>query len=258
MSHGTQFYLALILLCMSPALACESSDGAAAEGEDASIAASDVADAGAEGLEEDAHSAPIEGLGHTFTHKMMKATDENTFSSLAYECPECSVAQQEAIVAPEGWSKGPVQIVLPMTELRSRPSFAGVADAMDFVPEMPGEEYLLIAKVLDGELIEVGAGGVIVRTQVMRDTVLRFPAQSRIHELTSPEGDVFVLFAHEIDAEHQSSLDFQSSDALDTLVPPADWTYTSRLLDEELTLDTPDIATVLAIRTEQTSSWQKR
>ena len=33
--------------------------------------------------------------------------------------------------------------------------------------------------------------------------------------------------------------------------------YSTRVLDEELALDTPEVVTVLAIRTDVTSSWQE-
>ena len=39
---------------------------------------------------------------------------------------------------------------------------------------------------------------------------------------------------------------------------PDGWTYSSRILEEELHLDTPEVATVLAIRSATTSTWEMR
>ena len=50
----------------------------------------------------------------------------------------------------------------------------------------------------------------------------------------------------------------RSEDALADFSGPTNWNYSTRLLDEELVLDTPETATVLAIRAEGTSSWQRR
>ncbi|MDG2307660.1 MAG: hypothetical protein P8R42_23990 [Candidatus Binatia bacterium] len=96
---------------------------------------------------------PLAGMQSNFTHKMMRATGENPFAQLGYECRECSWEQVEAIVPPAGWTKGPAQVVIPTGEIRSRPSFEGVPDSMDFVPEIPGNEYLLIVKNVDGRII---------------------------------------------------------------------------------------------------------
>ena len=92
----------------------------------------------------------------------------------------------------------------------------------------------------------------------MRDTVLRFAAGSRVHELTDVDKNTFVLFAYGVDPVKLDTPDFQTADALGNFSGPEGWTYSNRVLDEELVLDTESIATVLAIRTEITSTWQKR
>ena len=193
-----------------------------------------------------------------YTHKMMRSTGENRFSALAYECTICSFDQFAAIDPPEGWSKGPTQLILVSAELRSTPTLDGFPDAVDFVPEIPGDEYKLIARNLDADLVEIGQNGVIAVAQVMRDTVLHFPAGSRVHELTDLEDNTFVLFAYGVDPQDLASPDFQDANALDGFAGPEGWTYATRILDEDLDLDTPDVATVLAIRKELTSTWQKR
>jgi hypothetical protein len=143
-------------------------------------------------------------------------------------------------------------------ELRSRPSFDGVPDAMDFLPEVPGEEYELIAKNLDATLIERGADRIVVVAQVMRDTLFRFAAGLRVHELTDPDGNVFVLFAYGVDPVDTVIPDVQDPDFMGDFTAPEGWTYGSRILEEEMLLDTPEIAQVLAIRGTQDSTWEMR
>lgn len=199
-----------------------------------------------------------EDIGSAFTLKMHKGTDENPFAQLAYECNKCSFEQFAAIEPPPEWSKGPTQVILPLGELRSTPSFDGVPSSMDFVPEIPGNEFELIAKVLDGSIVEFGDNGIMALVNVMRDTRFRFPAGSRVHEVTDPEGAIFVLFAYEVESEDFDSPDFEAADALAHYPVPEGWTYSTRIVDEELVMDSNDVATVLSIPRSPSSVWQQR
>lgn len=211
-----------------------------------------------------ADSDQVEEPVQAFTHKMMKSTGENPFASLAYECRECTFEQWDSIVPPEGWSKGPAQIAVFSAKdsgLRSTPTVEGHPDTVDFLDDMPGNEYKIIARPLDGEFVENVANDVVVKVQVMRDTLLVFTPGMRVHELTSPEGDIFVLFAHHVNPENLEEIDFQDADALDYLTAPTGWTYSTRVLDEELALDSNNsdgVVTVLAIRGAVNSTWEKR
>ncbi|MBT6178010.1 MAG: hypothetical protein HOI23_12245 [Deltaproteobacteria bacterium] len=209
-------------------------------------------------------SGQAEETVKAFTHKMMKSTGENPFAALAYECQECTFEQWESIVPPDGWTKGPAQIAVFSAEdsgMRSTPSVEGHPDTVDFLDDMPGNEYKIIARPLDGEFVESGANGIVAKVQVKRDTLLVFTPGMRVHELTSPEGDIFVLFAHHVDPENIQAIDFQEADALDYFTAPTGWTYSTRILDEELALDADNydgVVTVLAIRGDVNSTWEKR
>ena len=202
--------------------------------------------------------APPEPADGTFTHKMIKKTDDNNFSQLAYECPSCTFEQLKSIDPPPGWSRGPTQVLLAQAgELRSTP--CGVPSSVDFLAEMPGNEYQLIAKPLGGELLEVSSQGIMVINQVQRDTLLRFSAGNRVHELTSPEGDIYVLFAYGVDSMDEPVPDFNRTDILDGYPTPTGWTYSSRVLERGLVLDSAGVVSVLAIRGDAPSStWEKR
>lgn len=201
---------------------------------------------------------PAAGTASTFTLKMLRPTGENPFAQLAYECDECSFEQFHAIEVPDGWTKAPSQVILPIGELGSTPSFEGVPGTVDFVAEIPGNEFRLIAKALDGQIVEAGPNGLVAVVQVQRDTRLRFPAGSRVHELADPEGNVFVLFAYQVDSA-DFAIDFQDADALEGDPTPEGWTSSTRILDDDLILDPPNgVATVMAIRAEVESTWELR
>ena len=195
---------------------------------------------------------------------MIKKTGENPFASLAYECPQCTFEQWTSIDPPEGWSKGPAQVALfseGHSALRSYPAVEDHPDTVDFLDDVPGDEYRLIAINHTGRLIENGPDGIVAEVQVQRDTLLVWTAGMRVHELTDPEGAVFVLFAHHVDTGDVHDVDFQSEDALSYFTEPTGWTYSTRTLDEELALDSnthDGTVTVLAIRGAVNSTWEKR
>lgn len=210
------------------------------------------------GDDSETDSDPSAGTASSFTLKMLRNTGENPFAQLAYECDVCSFAQHAAIEPPPGWTKAPAQVILPIGELRSTPSIDGVPSSLDFIAEIPGDEFKLIASTLDGRILEAGENGIMAVVQVMRDTRFRFPAGTRVHELTDPEGNVFVLFAYEVESEDFTSPDFQDADALLGHPGPAGWTYSTRILDEDLMMDPGGVATVLALRGETDSTWEQR
>ncbi len=193
-----------------------------------------------------------------FTLKMNQSTGETQFTQLAYQCDACSFAQFEAIVPPPGWEKSPTQVMIVPGEMRSVPSFEGVPDTMDFVPEIPGEEFRLIAKVLDVTVLELGPNGFMALAEVMRDTIFHYPAGSRIHEFTDPDGNSFVLFVYEVESKDFTNPDFQAADALADYAGPQGWTYSTEILDEELVMEANGVATVLTIRRTPSSVWQRR
>ena len=201
---------------------------------------------------------PPQSTGDAFTLKLLKRTGENFFSSLAYECNDCSFEQFENLRAPRGWSKSPMQIILPTGELESQLSFEGVPSTMDFLPEIPGDEFKLIAKNLESEVIKIGLSGIMLKSKVMRNTVLRYLAGTRIHELTDTEGNSYVLFAYEVESVDFDRSYFENADAMSHYPHPRGWTYSSRIINEDLELISEGVVTVLAIRSKTSSVWEKR
>lgn len=198
------------------------------------------------------------GIESSFTLKLLRNTGENPFAQLAYECDECSFAQHAAVEPQPGWTKSPAQVILPIGELHSTPSTDGLPSSVDLIPEIPGDDFRVIAKTTDGRIVEAGANGIVAVVQVVRDTSFLFPAETRVHELTDPEGNVFVLFAYEVESADFTSPVFQDADALAGHPRPAGWTYSTRILGEDLRMNPGGVATVLAIRAEVDSTWELR
>ena len=207
-----------------------------------------------------ANSQPTthQSTGEAFTFKLVKRTGENFFSSLAYECNDCSFEQFKNLRAPRGWSKSPMQIILPAGKLEGKLSFEGIPSSMDFLPQIPGDEFKLIAKNLESEVISIGFRGIMIKSKVMRNTVLRYPAGTRIHELTDPEGEIYVLFAYEVESVDFDRSYFENTDAMSHYPRPKGWTYSSRVLSEDLELNSEGVVNVLAIRSKISSVWEKR
>ena len=85
---------------------------------------------------------------------------------------------------------------------------------MDFLHEIPGDEFKLIAKNLESEIIKIGLSGIMLKSKVMRNTVLRYLAGTRIHELTDTEGNSYVLFAYEVESVDFDRSYFENADAM--------------------------------------------
>ena len=183
---------------------------------------------------------------------------ENLFSNLAYECNECTFEQFESLKPPRGWSKSPKQIIIPEGKLENHLTLEGVPSNLNFISEIPGDEFKLIAKSIEGKIVKLGFNGIMVKTKVMRQTILNFPAGSRVHELTNSEGDTYVLFAYEVESVDFDRSYFQNINAMTDYPYPRGWVYSSRIINEDLELNSNGIATVLAIRTKPSSVWEKR
>ena len=199
-----------------------------------------------------------EPTGEGFTLKVLKRTGENLFSNLAYECNECTFEQFKDLTLPRGWRKSPKQIILPDGELLNHLSFEGISGSLDLIPEIPGDEFQLIAKTLELNIVDISFSGIMIGSKVMRNTVLRYPAGSRVHELIDEDGNIYVLFAYEVDSADFDRSFFEKIDVLSNYPHPKGWLYLSRILNEDLILNPNGIASVLAIQSETSSVWEKR
>ncbi len=211
-------------------------------------------------LSDDTEAMPSYRDNASFTHKMMRATQGNPpTSSLGYECPECSFAQWLSIVPPEGWSKGPAQVLLADSgELRSEPTHPDHPSSVDFLEEMPGEEFKLIVINTRAEVIEIAETRRVLKAFVIRDTVLRFNPGRLLHILTSPEGKEYILFAMGIDPDNPVIPDADSPDVLGDFEAPEGWSYSTEVATDGLTLEASGLTNVIAIRNTSELTWEER
>jgi hypothetical protein len=167
---------------------------------------------------------------------------------IVYGCPVCTREQFDAIATPEGWEKNIPNRILSTRSSVEHFTVEGVPSNVDFIDEIPGAEWELIA-VVEGVSFDTGAPVATVR----RNTVFTFPACSRVHRLTDPTGRTFLLFAV-IDDLLAAGFDLDAEDAFADRTFPAGWTYDSYVLESDLTVDSGGRATVYNHLGE--STWQ--
>jgi haloalkane dehalogenase len=91
---------------------------------------------------------------------------------------------------------------------------------------------------------------------VARDTEFRFGEGREIHELSAPDGSVYVMQSYSVEVDPALTADSLAGLG-DRLALPEGWAFTSRVLDEDLVVeDVEGIATV--IQDELTNSYQLR
>jgi hypothetical protein len=94
-----------------------------------------------------------------------------------------------------------------------------------------------------------------VPNEVHRDTVYTYNGGSPVYELTSPEGDVYIMQSYAQIADKNLTIDDLSSLG-SKLALPAGWTYSTRTLDAPYQLVTTGLAYV--INDDLYNSYQRR
>lgn len=96
---------------------------------------------------------------------------------------------------------------------------------------------------------------IYIPNQVQRDTVYTFNAGQPVYELTSPEGDVYVMQSYSQIVDKDLSIDELASLG-SKLKLPAGWTYSTRTLAADLVLEIDGLAYV--INDDLYNSYQRR
>jgi hypothetical protein len=94
-----------------------------------------------------------------------------------------------------------------------------------------------------------------VPNEVQRDTVYTYRAGKPVYELTTPEGDVYIMQSYSQIVDKNLTIDDLPSLG-DKLALPKDWTYTTRTLKKKLMLDSGGLAYV--INDDLYNSYQRR
>lgn len=171
-----------------------------------------------------------------FVLEIRQPTGENLFSRFIYPCLACTPAQHVAVVPPPGFESAPPRLFLPSSSIAipiAPPP--GVLPALDLVPEIPGAEYRLVAKLVDGQILGFNPTfGPLALARVQRDTRFLYEPGEVVHEVTDPDGNRYVLFT--FDLVLSLGIDLTQPGALEGLPLPAGWTYSSHVLESDLLL----------------------
>ena len=182
-----------------------------------------------------------------FNFEIRQLTGENFAARHVYgACSECTLEQYEAVVPPAGnWEKAAARRLIPPEAAAVAPVVpAGLAPALDLVPDIPGDDFFYIARVLSGAPIAPVPGtGFVANALVRRATMFGWHAGDVVHEVTSPEGVRYVLMT--IDYDYSETIDLTSLDALSGLGLPGGWSYAGRTLAHDFQAATNGIAEVL-------------
>ena len=130
--------------------------------------------------------------------------------------------------------------------------------SVDFLEDMPGEEFKLIVINTGAEFIEITEARMVVKATVIRDTILEFNPGRLLHVLTSPEGKDYVLFAMGIDPDNVVIPDTDAPDVLGDFVAPEGWTYSTEVATDGLTLEASGLTNVIAFRSTSELTWEER
>ena len=151
-----------------------------------------------------------------------------------YTCKLCTFEQFLAVPLPDELTNVP-PVPVP-----------GTALSLDLVPEIEGDDHVLVAQVLLGRPLGFGEQGLIAWAQVARGTTMRFKAGRVIQLLMSPQGAEYVLFS--MNEIHTSTFDPFVLDGMAAMSIPSGWSYSSEMLSSDLVLGTSDgIARVYSV-----------
>ncbi|MFP6655634.1 MAG: hypothetical protein VCB25_08400 [Myxococcota bacterium] len=170
-----------------------------------------------------------------------------------YICHDCSQADHDNAVAPSGYTLRFARKMLPSVILRrialSGPPPTSAPADLDAIASIPGNEYELVA-TLNGV---TPLGGGFALAQVARDSLWRYDGGIVIHEVFDPDGSAYVLFTARY--SQLETLDPDQLDAFASLILPAGWSYSSRVLTQNLFVESTTVASVLF--SPDGTLWQK-
>jgi hypothetical protein len=177
-----------------------------------------------------------------FNSELWEFTGENPAARNVYKCTECTFEQALAVPLPgDNWDKNVSEdnrrLFFPDATNDAPSAPPGTALSLDLVPEIPGDDHFLIARVLSSSFLGIGAQGFIALGQVDRGTTLTYSVGQVIHTVTSPQADEYVMFS--MSESRTETFDPFVPNGLAEMSVPTGWLYSSEVLSEELVVITP-------------------
>ena len=209
----------------------------------------------------------VEGAGATTVSFNLELRErlpaENAGARHVYLCQGCTPAQFAAIPLPgPNWEKNATatsaRLFLPDSETNVPPVLDPSAPPeLDLIPEIPGPDPFLIAKVLSVTLLGFDpiTRSVVAEAQVARGTTMQWDAGRVLHRIVSPTGVEYVMFW--IDQAYAQGFDIDAVGGMTGVPLLAGWTYTSELLTSPFVLTTPTGVASVLVPGGGPSTWQK-
>lgn len=181
-----------------------------------------------------------------------------------YQCFACTLADWEQVVVSGGTIKNQPGWAQPILDEANAPVTPppGIPAALDFTPTIPGGENIYVARVLGTSAFgEAGRG--YIRARVQRTNTFVFPAGQVIHELTDPDGALWVLLTIPLsetvlDPRGLGIVDPTALGALAHVLLPRGWRYESRVLSEDFEHTNEDgVVDILAPLQPAAGAWQR-
>ena len=160
-----------------------------------------------------------------------------------YRC-DCTLAEFDSLTLPTGYQLAlRSQVASTAFEINSIPPQGVVASFVS-----GGFTFNYIATLINNQ--NLGAGSRILSVQ--RDTLQSYNVGSVAHELTDPDGAIYTLIAADVQWLQATGLSIEDLDAFSSISLPTGWTYSSRVLSNQLELDSGGLATVYSNNNRET------
>jgi hypothetical protein len=185
-----------------------------------------------------------------------------------YLCDLCTLAEFDAVVPPAGHAKAVPKAFVPSSATVNLPTPPlGVPGSLDLVPGIPGDDFDLVAEVVQVPVdvrgfgfdpAEPAVGLFLAIAQVQRDTTFTFDSGETIHVVTDDVGNDYVLFGFNLflsDGTTPRPEDLSQVDALSGLPLPFGWSYDSHVLGQAFLPSSGGLAHVYT--TGVVATWQR-
>lgn len=192
---------------------------------------------------------------------IVRAKDDPDLFGHIYLCGSCDPTTWETIVLPDGATRTDLRLRLQAVDVTPLTPPSGVPATLDLSPTIPGAEMIYMMRVLSVRPVGYRfSSGIQFRARVERTNTFRYEAGSVVHELTDGEGDRWILFSLRLDQSihdpaGEGTLDHEVPDGLSDIKGPWFWSYSSRVLEEDLLVSSHGVTEIIG--QSRGGGWQR-